>query len=160
MAKSLPTGKDREGNRWPLVRKGSTRRQRKVELDVGAWAVVTTLIIKHVFGPGKMEENLIFGLWVVKLLLFPGLHKPLNVSTSLPQCQAYQQGSRGCGLLLDTPSPAPPPCNALPPQSAWVWVGSIIHSLRYLHSPSIPPGLRGSNTKMSQSCSKSSRREI
>ena len=62
----------------------------KIELDVDAWAAVTTLVIKSVFGLGeKMEEGLILSV-VSHLLLFSDLHNPLKVMTSLPQCQAYQ----------------------------------------------------------------------
>lgn len=60
-----------------------------MELDVDTRAPVTTLVIKHVFGPRKMEKQPLLSLWLVVLLLFPCLHNPLKVLMSLLQCQAY-----------------------------------------------------------------------
>lgn len=60
-----------------------------MELDVDTRAPVTTLVIKHAFGPRKMEEQPLLGLWLVVLLLFLCLHNPLKVLMSLPQCQTY-----------------------------------------------------------------------
>lgn len=68
-SKSLTLGKDGNGSHLAGNRYG--RRQMKVAFDIDAWAAGTSLVIKHVFGPGKMEEGLILSLWESYCYYFP-----------------------------------------------------------------------------------------
>lgn len=61
--KSLTLGK--VGNRSPVSSsswKQRAKRQLEVDSDIDARAAITSLVVKHVFGPGKMEEGLVLSL--------------------------------------------------------------------------------------------------
>lgn len=62
------------GNRSPVSSsswKQHARRQLKVDFDTGAWAAITSLAVKHVFGTGKMEEGLVLTLGESHCYYFP-----------------------------------------------------------------------------------------
>lgn len=72
MDKSLTLGK--VGNRSPVSSfswKQRARRPLKVDSDTDAWAAITSLVLKHVFGPGKMEEGLVLSLGESYCYYFP-----------------------------------------------------------------------------------------
>lgn len=47
-------------------------------------------------------------------------------------------------------APSPPPCNALLPQSPWIWWTQLSTAWSTLIPPIVSPSLRGSNTKVFQ----------